>query len=218
MRSRQLATRFWWVIAVLSWLGFLIFAMGVHFHASWITHIDYLGQQPAVSIRQPSWTTFFKWFAYLGTPTTNMMICLLVALALWLSRRHFEAGWVLTAQVGINALMAIFKMIMQRPRPAGKLVAQAGYSFPSGHTTSTATMVLVILLIVVPLCRFASVRFLLSLISLLWLGMMGFDRIYLFVHYPSDVLAGLCLSLGWWSVLRLSFSHALSQQQKGSNY
>lgn len=214
MHIRQEANRFWWVIAMLSWLSFLIFVLGVYSHAGWITRIDVLGQQLAIHVRQPNWTTFFAWFAYLGTPTANMIICLLVALTLWLTHRHFEAGWVLTAQVGINVLTAIFKMMIQRSRPTGKLVAQAGFSFPSGHTTSTATTVLVILLIVVPLCHFASVRFLFGLISLLWLAMMGFDRIYLFVHYPSDVLAGLCLSLGWWSVLRLSFRHVLDSNRK----
>lgn len=214
MRIRQQANRFWWGVAMLTWLSFLILAMGVHFHASWIGDVDAWGQQLSIGVRQPSRTIFFKWFALLGTPSANTIICLLISLILWLRHHRFEAGWVLTAQVGINALMAIFKMIMQRPRPLGKLVAQAGYSFPSGHTTSTATMVLVILLIVIPLCHSASVRFLLGLVGLFWLAMMGFDRIYLFVHYPSDVLAGLCLSLGWWSVLRLSFSHVLSKQRE----
>lgn len=115
MRIRQQANRFWWVVAMLTWLSFLILAMGVHFHASWIGDFDAWGQQLAIGVRQPSRTIFFKWFALLGTPSANTIICLLVSLILWLRHRRFEAGWVLTAQVGINALMAIFKMIMQWP-------------------------------------------------------------------------------------------------------
>nr|WP_269814100.1 phosphatase PAP2 family protein [Secundilactobacillus angelensis] len=164
--------------------------------------------------RQPETTAFFKWFALLGTPTANLIICLIASWWLWQHHQHFVAGWVLTAQVGINILTGILKMAFQRPRPLGKLVAQGGFSFPSGHTTSTATMVLIIILIVLPMCQRLSWRLILSIMSFIWLGLMGFDRIYLFVHYPSDVLAGLCLALGWWGILRLAFGRVIPNQQE----
>ncbi|WP_203648447.1 phosphatase PAP2 family protein [Secundilactobacillus yichangensis] len=214
MRIRQQANRYWWLIILFAWLSFLILAIGVHLHASWVTHFDQGLQQMSVTVREPSRTAFFKWFALLGTPTANVIVCLGIAAGLWLHHHHFAAGWVLTAQVGVNILTAIFKTIMLRARPIHKLAVQGGYSFPSGHTTSTATMVLVLLLIVVPLCRQAFWRYLLGLISLSWLALMGFDRIYLFVHYPSDVLAGLCLALGWWGILRLAFGRVIPNQQE----
>lgn len=214
MQVRQRTNRYWQLLALLAWLSFLILAVSVHLHAGWIGHFDQELQRLCVNVRQPSRTAFFKWFALLGTPTANVIICLVIAGGLWLRHYRFAAGWVLTAQVGINILTTIFKMVMRRARPVHKLAAQGGYSFPSGHTTATATMVLILLLIIIPLCHQVFWRYLLGLISLSWLALMGFDRIYLFVHYPSDVLAGLCLALGWWSILRLAFGRRTLNQQE----
>ncbi|GAX06875.1 membrane protein [Secundilactobacillus pentosiphilus] len=214
MQIRQQANRFWRLIALLTWSSFLILAVSVHFHVSWLTHFDQALQQISINVRQPGRTAFFKWLALLGTPTTNGIICLMIAGGLWLHHYHSAAGWVLTAQVGINILTTSFKMLLQRARPIHKLAVQGGYSFPSGHTTSTATMVLILLLIIVPLCPSKFWRYLLGVISIGWLVLMGFDRIYLFVHYPSDVLAGVCLALGWWSILQLAVGQIIPNQQE----
>lgn len=212
MHLHQQDNRSWWVITLLAWLGFLFIAVSLQIQSTWLSHFDQGIQRVTAMLQQPETTDFFKWFALLGTPTVNLLICLLVSWWLWGRHEHFAAGWVMTAQVGINILTGILKMVFQRPRPLGKLVAQGGFSFPSGHTTSTATMVLIIILIVLPFFHRLAWQVLLSIISLIWLCMMGFDRIYLFVHYPSDVLAGLCLALGWWGILRLSFGRAVPQQ------
>lgn len=214
MRIQRQANRFWWLIALLAWLSFLILAVSVHLHANWLTHFDQGLQQISINVRQPNRTAFFKWFALLGTPTANVIICLVIAGGLWRHHYHFATGWVLTAQVGINILTTVFKMLLQRARPLHKLAVQGGYSFPSGHTTATATMVLILLLIIIPLCRSHFWRYLLGVISIGWLVLMGFDRIYLFVHYPSDVLAGMCLALGWWSILRLAVGRIVPNQQE----
>lgn len=212
MHLHQQDNRSWWVITLLAWLGFLFIAVSLQIQSTWLSHFDQGIQRVTAMLQQPETTDFFKWFALLGTPTVNLLICLLVSWWLWRRHEHFAAGWVMTAQVGINILTGILKMVFQRPRPLGKLVAQGGFSFPSGHTTSTATMVLIIILIVLPFFHRLAWQVLLSIISLIWLCLMGFDRIYLFVHYPSDVLAGLCLVLGWWGILRLSFGRAVPQQ------
>ncbi|MFC6254070.1 phosphatase PAP2 family protein [Secundilactobacillus hailunensis] len=213
MQIRFHDRHFWWLIALLAWVSFLILAVSVYLHANWVIAFDHSIQQFAILVRQPGRTVFFKWLALLGTPTVNLIICLIITGWLWLRHEHFAAGWVMTAQIGINILTVIFKQILHRARPAAKLVTQSGYSFPSGHTTSTAIMVLIVLLIVVPLCRHFPWQLSLGLFSVIWLALIGFDRIYLFVHYPSDVLAGLCLALGWWSILRLTFGRAVTREQ-----
>lgn len=214
MKIQRQKARLWWLTVVIAWIGFLVIAINVNLQAKWVTNFDRLGQQVAFSVRQPVMTTVFKGLAPLGTPAANLMICLAITLGLWLYHHRFAAGWVMLAEVGINILTGIFKMTMQRPRPINKLVVQGGYSFPSGHTTSTATMVLVILLILIPLFRHQAWRLLVGILGLIWLSLMGFDRIYLFVHYPTDVLAGLCLTIGWWGILRLSFNRIISTQQE----
>lgn len=92
-----------------------------------------------------------------------------------------------TSLSGSYALVHIIKRLVNRPRPAIKLpeirvfdVPICAYSFPSGHTTASFAIAIT--------C--ALVHPMLVLPSVAWAGSVGFSRIYLGVHYPSDVLVG----------------------------
>ncbi|MDD3927911.1 MAG: phosphatase PAP2 family protein [bacterium] len=89
--------------------------------------------------------------------------------------------------LGSFALVHVIKRLVNRPRPALKLseirvfdVPICAYSFPSGHTTASFAIAIT--------CALAHP--LLVLPSVVWAGSVGMSRIYLGVHYPSDVLVG----------------------------
>lgn len=100
--------------------------------------------------------------------------------------------------VGVVVLNQLLKAVVQRPRPEGfRLIAEGGYSFPSGH--SMVAMAFYGLLAWMawryerdPIIRRVSVAgFALVVV------MVGISRVYLGVHYASDVIAGFCLALAW---------------------
>ena len=100
--------------------------------------------------------------------------------------------------VCVLALNQLLKAIVQRPRPDGfRLIAETGYSFPSGHSMiSMAFFGLLVWMVWTyekdrVLARIWSVLFSLVIV------MVGVSRIYLGVHYASDVLGGFCVSLIW---------------------
>lgn len=100
--------------------------------------------------------------------------------------------------VCVLALNQVLKQIVQRPRPDGfRLIAETGYSFPSGHSMiSMAFFGLLVWMVWTyekdrVLARIWCVLFSLVIV------MVGVSRIYLGVHYASDVLAGFCVSLIW---------------------
>ncbi|WP_173021176.1 phosphatase PAP2 family protein [Secundilactobacillus folii] len=207
MSNQDNHVKYWWYLGSISAICFLIIAFSVNQQFIWVSHFDAVFQQFAHVIRTPQLTHFFTLLALFGTPTVNMLICFVITGWFWHHKYHFLASWALTAQVGIDTLTSFFKEVVQRPRPLDKLVAQGGFSFPSGHTSSTAVMVLIICLLVVPLIEGRFPRLIISSLAIVWLLLMGFDRIYLFVHYPSDVLGGLLLALAWWAVIRVSSKH-----------
>ena len=195
----------WLIAGIVALLIFLSLAVGVGLHAGWLTAIDQPIQQAVRPLASPQRTHFFAMLAAFGTPVANLLVSLLIMGYFAWHRDWFTTGWLVIVQVGIGGWTYLGKYLLHRARPIGKLVAQGGFSFPSGHTTGTATLVLILLFVVIPLFKNWEVQLLLSLVSVIWLGMMGFDRIYLFVHYPTDVLGGLCLAIAWWAVARWGY-------------
>ena len=111
----------------------------------------------------------------------------------WKSESLLVAGNLSLAGILIVSL----KHLYQRPRPdILHLVEEKGFSFPSGH--SLAVTLLIGSLIIIVGQRVKSTRLKLPLQSLLGIYLVSVlvSRVYLGVHYPSDVLASLCLGLG----------------------
>ncbi len=98
----------------------------------------------------------------------------------------------------VLVLNQVLKFIVQRPRPEGfRLIAETGYSFPSGHSMiSMAFFGLLVWLIWKYGHNRSLARVWCVLLSIV-IVMVGVSRIYLGVHYASDVLAGFCVSLIW---------------------
>ena len=103
--------------------------------------------------------------------------------------------------VGAVALNQLLKFVIQRPRPEGfRLIDETGYSFPSGHSMVAMAFYGFLIYLVWHYERDRIERWLWCVcLSLIVVG-IGASRIYLGVHYASDVVAGLLISLAWLAV------------------
>ncbi|WP_052436823.1 phosphatase PAP2 family protein [Georgenia sp. SUBG003] len=122
---------------------------------------------------------------------------LLAVAAAWsvIRRRPPRAVAALAASVGVTALVNLTKLLVGRHRPSLDPVLDVGSpSFPSGHAAQSAAVLVV--LAVVLTGRGAARSVALALAVVLILG-VGATRVYLGVHYPSDVLAGWLLGTLW---------------------
>jgi undecaprenyl-diphosphatase len=144
----------------------------------------------------------------LGSAPVLVIFVLAVAGALAARRQYHALGLLLAASAGGILLNDVLKGLFARPRPelALRLTEVRSLSFPSGHAMQSA---IIYLTLAAFLARFVQARalkvyfvgfaFLLSLL-------VGVSRVYLGVHYPSDVLAGWCAGLAWalvcWAVAR----------------
>lgn len=97
----------------------------------------------------------------------------------------------------VTALNQFLKFVFKRPRPSYMLIAENGFSFPSGHSmVSLAFYGFLIYLVYKNISNKILKRILIILLGAL-IVLIGFSRIYLGVHYVSDVMAGFIISFGY---------------------
>lgn len=106
---------------------------------------------------------------------------------------------VLVASLGATVLSSVAKALVGRQRPdvVPHLREVTSLSFPSGHATLAAAVYLTLGAIVAQLVRGRWTRAYCLLLPMFVAGLVGASRVYLGVHYPTDVLGGWALGLGW---------------------
>jgi undecaprenyl-diphosphatase len=135
----------------------------------------------------------------LGTGTVVLMIVAVAALFLVLTRHKYSAILLLVATAGGLVLNLILKLHFNRPRPTIFVpeVHAVSSSFPSGHAMSAAIVYGTVAYLAARLHRSGWARALVMLAAAIVILMICISRLYLGVHYPSDVAAGVVIGLAW---------------------
>jgi membrane-associated phospholipid phosphatase len=163
----------------------------------------------ALAARREPWLTWWmRLLSVAGSGLIEIPLALLLILGLALRKRGAEAWWYAAAALSGWALYGLAKLAVHRPRPhvIPRLVHGAGwFSYPSGHSTLAPIIFgLGIIVWAAPWPSPALRRAALALAALLALS-IGFSRVYLGVHYPSDVVGGLLLGTAWSALALLAW-------------
>lgn len=147
------------------------------------------------------------WLSRAGGPAGASGLAGAVALGLLVARRWRALRFFSLAVVGAALLNLATKLLLTRPRPALWVVQhpELSYSFPSGHAMAAAALAAALGF----LCWPTRWRWVAVGLGAAWALGMGWSRMYLGVHYPSDVLAGWLGAVGWVSGLYLVFARHL---------
>ncbi|MFZ0546857.1 MAG: phosphatase PAP2 family protein [Candidatus Promineifilaceae bacterium] len=134
---------------------------------------------------------------WLITQTGGPLIILLVvgtAVWFWKHNQPREVWLVLASSGGTFLLNSLLKLLFARPRPNifPPLITETSYSFPSGHTMSAVAIYGLLALLLWQRGRYGW-----AVLAGWWVPMVALSRVYLGVHYPSDVLASLALGTIW---------------------
>jgi membrane-associated phospholipid phosphatase len=160
--------------------------------ASW----DHAGLTLAYALRAPWLDSLFVAVTWLG----SLAVLMPVALVVWWRRGNRNASFVALALIGASALVHIVKLIAARPRPdffPSLISMPEDASFPSAHAMQVTAFALAWLLRPGAVTRRVETVILLVVVVL-----VGFSRLYLQVHFPSDVIAGVIFALLWVVFLR----------------
>lgn len=143
----------------------------------------------------------------LGGFTFLTLLTVVATLALLFHGKWKRALVFAGAVIAANISSEVLKQVYDRPRPI--LVPHGSYvysaSFPSGHSTLAAATFLTLATVIASLEPRRSTKILTYVVAIILTIMVGFSRVYLGVHWPSDVLGGWCLGAAWalaaWIVL-----------------
>ncbi len=154
---------------------------------------------PARPIGSLSFEEAMRDITALGGFTVLAIVTVVAALAFVLHRRRTHALILVVTVVLAQICGSSLKSLYDRPRP--DLVPHGSYvysaSFPSGHSMLSATTYLTLAMLISSLEPQRSTKALVFCLALMLMLAIGFSRVYLGVHWPSDVLAGWCAGTAW---------------------
>lgn len=182
----------------------------VKFHVPWLHGFDQFFTH-LIRSGSPKMDPFFLWITKFGNPST-VTILFLVITGLFLYRKKYtEAIWLSLGIIGIVTIAnSIIKFFIMRERPSlTHLVHTHSYSFPSGHANGSMILYGSLFLLIPLLINEFWIKRGLQLLCLLLILGIGTSRVYLGVHYPSDILAGYAEGLAW-----LGFSYPIFKEQR----
>jgi undecaprenyl-diphosphatase len=135
----------------------------------------------------------------LGTGTVVFMIVAVASLFLVLTQHKYSALLLLVSTFGGIVLNGVLKLGFNRPRPTIVVhaVKTVSSSFPSGHAMSAAIVYSTVAYLAARLHKRWWARVVVMMTALVVIVLICFSRLYLGVHYPSDVFAGVLVGLGW---------------------
>ena len=183
-----------WIICFICLIFFLAVAEDVFNHE--IMNGDIVGYNfVSRYLIHSSLTPIIKVITFFG----GVIFLLPFSLILFIIIKNKKTGLLIGANLIIIAILnQLLKFILQRPRPTEfRIINESGYSFPSGHSmVSMAFYGFLIYLIYKNVKNKCLKVSLISILSFL-IVMIGISRIYLGVHYTSDVLAGFLISISY---------------------
>ena len=173
----------------------------------------------------PSWLpSAVRDVTALGSTTVLTLIVALTALFLMMRGMKRPAVLLILATAGGSVVITAFKALVSRARPdiIERLMIETSHSFPSGHAANSAIVYLTLASLVWPLMQRPRERIFLLAAMMMLVGAIGISRVYLGVHWPSDVLAGWIFgslwALGWWWIeLRLLKRASGDEAPSGAN-
>lgn len=144
-------------------------------------------------VRFPALTELMIFVTNIGSPINIAMFCLVVLMALWLHKKYEHmAQFAITTSVGALVVF-LTKILVQLPRPENGLITADGYSFASGHATIAAIFFTLIAYSYKNHIKNTFLRNIFVIMNILIAIFVGITRVYLGVHYATDVLAGFLI-------------------------
>ena len=195
------------------WLAGAAFAFLVFFRITReliegdVNGIDLRVLRTVTAWRTPSLTAAMVDVTALGSVTIAVLFSAVAFLILIVLRNRLGALQLSLASIGAALLTIATKDMIERARPAGaqSLIVVSGFSYPSGHSLGTCALYLTLAIIACRHVPYPRARTAIFITASLLVLLVGASRIYLGVHYMTDVVSGISLGATWALLLAAVF-------------
>lgn len=183
------------VLSAVLGTGFLLAAGTVTTGRGGWTRLDTPTLAWVAAHRSTGFTDVARWATQLGGPTVTAVAAAVVGALLWKRGQRGSAVWVLASTVVAGVLILAAKLVVARPRPPAwlSLVTETDPSFPSGHVTGAVVLYGMIAVLLLGRVLGRAGRVVVVGVAVVLVAATVVLRLYLGVHYPSDVLGSLLL-------------------------
>ena len=143
-------------------------------------------------------TKFFKHVSNFGGVHYIVVMVTVILVIFLIKKWYAEAIFLVVNVITAPILVTILKYVYDRQRPSlTHLVVENGLSFPSGHATASVMLYISLMIICRQRIKQHYLKYILLFIAVVMIVLIGMSRIYLGVHYPTDILGGWLLSGSW---------------------
>lgn len=160
--------------------------------------IDYVAYNILVEkLRNPHLTIFMKEMTKFSDTITILLFTIILIIFFLIIKKNKKLATLIPCNlIVIVSINQLLKFLIQRQRPNGyRLIEMNGYSFPSGHAMVSMAFYGLLIYIIKKIVKNKILRNILVMINIIIIILIGLSRVYLGVHYFSDVITGYSISL-----------------------
>ena len=192
MLKRIIEKNYKWIIAFLCLIIVLMMLEDI-FENEQLALDMFVYRLVILNLRTEPLTTFME----IITNLSSSYVLIAITIGIWIFVKNKKVGWCVASNLVITVLLnQLLKYIIQRPRPDGyRLITESGYSFPSGHSMVSMAFYGLIIYLIWKMVKNKKIKYISCGILGILIPMIGFSRIYLGVHYASDVIGGFAISI-----------------------
>ena len=196
---KPISNRLWWHMAPAATALVLFCGLAIAVATGLTDPVDTMLRNAAHGLASPSVTDFMGAITHLGSVAVIAPLSV-AALAILAASRRRSAAWLLVWTMAGSVILENglkFAFHRMRPEPFFGLSAPDTFSFPSGHALFSTCFYGVVALIVANLASGRFSRLAIWTIATGLIATVCFSRVYLGVHYPTDVLGGVLAAIFW---------------------
>jgi len=161
-------------------------------------------------------TNIFTWITLLGKSQVILVFIFISVTVLWLWQKKYYILPLFIAVTGSEAFTYLGKLAFHRPRPEMAVYAEHSFSFPSGHATIAVAFYGFVGYLFMRFAQNWNRKVNIFFTTILIIIAIGFSRVYLGVHYISDVWSGYLVG-AIWLIIAISFSEWFGYHEKSGN-